>query len=351
VLVTPPPSVTVNLWGDAMAKALGVEWGVAREARDAAGRKLRVPAAGGENGSAAGGSASLLNLVQGEMDDLLAPVNVLKVLPMTGTVEGGETLLTLDDGTPLMWAGAPGAKMVAGKGNESASGKGLVVYLAVALDLEWSDLPAKPLMVPLVQEVLRQGVGRARGTWSAVAGARPVLPTRTSELVELADPARGGMGMDRDHAPGRMRVDAAGMSEPMRRAGLWRASDERGLARGLVAVNPDPRGGRTHAQEKEAVGTVLAKLTGGAPGEAVAWLPPSNTVGGGASGTSVADSMAVVFGKADSGSPISWPLLVVALMAALVEILLARRASHADTLAPAAGESVVPGLSMAKEAA
>ncbi len=357
VLVTPPPSVTVNLWGDAMSKALGLEWTVARESREVTGRTLRVPAAVAGTGAATEGasapaSASLLNLVQGELEDLVSPVNILRTLPMSPTPESGETLLALDDNTVVMWAGAPAGPKSAGMGGaggagENASGKGLCVYLAVALDLEWSDLPAKPLMVPLVQEVLRQGIGRARGSWSALAGARPSLPTRTAELLELADPARGAA--ERDHAPGRARVDAAGISEPVRRAGLWRAVDERGLARGLVAINPDPRGGRTNPQTREVVAGALAKLTGGSAVDTVAWLPPSHAVGSG-TGTSVADAVATVFGRADAGSPISWPLLIGALALALIEIVLARRASHADTMAPAASGSILPGVSMQEAA-
>jgi hypothetical protein len=291
------------------------------------------------------------------MEDLVSPVNVLRTLPMTPTPETGETLLSLDDNTVIMWAGTPkAAGGKAGTGGSSASGaangatdsgKGLLIYLAVALDLEWSDLPAKPLMVPLVQEVLRQGIGRARGSWSALAGARPVLPTRTTELLELNDPARGSA--ERDHAAGRARVDASGISEPVRRAGLWRAVDERGLARGLVAINPDPRGGRTNAQTREVVAGALAKVMGASGTDVVAWLPPSNAVGGGGT-TSVADAVATAFGRADAGSPISWPLLIGALFLALIEIVLARRASHADTLAVAIPGSESRGTQMQEAA-
>jgi hypothetical protein len=233
------------------------------------------------------------------------------------------------------------------------------VYLGVALDLEWSDLPAKPLMVPLVQEVLKQGIGRARGSWSAIAGNRPALPPRTSELVEMPDPARAAT--DREHAPGRARVDAGGMAEPVRRAGLWRAVDERGKPRGLVAVNPDTRAGRTQFQTRAVVAGALSKLTGaGGPGgtegagkDAVAWLPPTREIPGSASGPreTVADAVATVFGRADAGSPISWPLLMAALALALVEIVLARRASHADTLAPAGSATGLQSLMPMKEAA
>src|SRR5207244_2480250 len=103
---------------------------------------------------------------------------------------------------------------------------------------------------------------------------------------------------------------------------------------------PDSRAGRTQFQTRTAVAGALAKLTstpGASPEEAVAWLPPSHTVPGAPAtaggGASIADAIAAVFGRADAGSPLSWPLLFMALALALAEVFLARRASHAEVLA------------------
>ncbi len=353
VIVTPPPGITVHLWGDAMSKSLGLDWSVARESQDAGGKKLRRGTTPNSSDASAPANTSLLNLVEGELDDLLAPVGILKTLPIVGAPDSGEPLLRLDDNSILMWAGAPSASDPKPAPSSSShptsdiphptSARGLLVYLGVALDLEWSDLPAKPLMVPLIQEVLRQGVGKARGNWTAVAGTRPSVPTRTTELQELADPTRSGS--DRP-ATGHIHVESSGsfaLADPVRRAGLWRAVDERGTTRGIVAANPDPRAGRTQTQPKDAVAGVLNKLSAshveGTP-DAVAWLPPDRTIPGAPVGPSVADAVAAVFGRADSGSPISWPLLIGALALALFEIILARRASHADVAAAASPASI-----------
>lgn len=369
VLVTPPPGVTVHLWGDAMSKSLGLDWTVARESQDASGKKLRrgTPPSTTPNTET---PSSLLNLVEGELDDLLSPISVLRTLPMSSAPDSGEALLRLDDNSVLMWAGTPGVaetkpasaasqSEIRNPKSEIAQGRGLLIYLAVALDLEWSDLPAKPLMVPLVQEVLRQGIGKARGNWTAIAGSRPAVPTRTSELQELADPAKSGT--DRPSG-GRIRVDVSGpnaLAEPVRRAGLWRAVDERGAIRGVIAANPDPRAGRAQTQTKDAVSAALNKITPGhsesAPGsgtgssDAIAWLPPDHAIPGGPAVASINDTIATVFGRADSGSPFSWPLLIAALVLALIEIVLARRASHADVAAAASPASI--SLMPSKEAA
>ncbi len=50
--------------------------------------------------------------------------------------------------------------------------------------------------------------------------------------------------------------------------------------------------------------------------------------------------MATVFGRVDAGSPISWPLLIGALLLALIEIVIARRASHADVAAASSPASI-----------
>lgn len=52
-----------------------------------------------------------------------------------------------------------------------ASADGRVVVFAVAFDERWTDLPARPLFVALLQEILRRGVGAATLPETLVAGA------------------------------------------------------------------------------------------------------------------------------------------------------------------------------------
>jgi hypothetical protein len=87
----------------------------------------------------------------------------------------------------------------------------------------------------------------------------------------------------------------------------------------------------------------------GGPQDAIAWLPPDRAIPGGTAVASIGDTIATVFGRADSGSPFSWPLLIGALVLALIEIVLARRASHADVAAVASPASI--SLMPTKEAA
>lgn len=342
VIVAPPPGVTVHLWGDAMARGLGLDFAPAREAIDlttAAGPgKLARTQTTGESAPNDANTPQLLSLVEGELDELVTGVSVLRLLPLQPAPERGERVLTLDDGKGIvMWAGTPGdGKPAAASGTpKNSDARGLLVYLGVALDLEWSDLPARPLMVPLMQEILRQGVSRARGSWSALAGQRPAMPARTGELQEVADPAKSGENAD---TLARLRVDASGsLVEPIRRAGVFRAIDDRGSTRGIVAINPDPRAGRTTAQTTESVaGLLKSTLTSGADSaDALLWIPPSGTASGvpgttaGAPGDTVG-AMSAIFGRTDRGSPLALPMLIAALALAIIEVVLARRSSHAE---------------------
>lgn len=329
VVVSPPPAVTVHLWADAMTRALGVGWSIGREAvaygEGAAIAAEREPVAGGQD---------LLSLVAAELGELVGPVRVFRALPVEPAPgqDAGAELLSLEDGTPLVMASAPGAgegvrdgeeasegSGAAAAAGEGESGRGLVVLLTSAPSFEWTDLQARPLMVPLVQEIVRQGVGRARGTWTAVAGTRPEVPARSVELR----PMGGG-------TPVRVGVDGRAAA-PVRHAGLLRATDDRGATRGIVAVNADVRAGRTDAQPAEAV---RAWLSGALGGTEVSWLGAALPSGGAGAGRT---DLRAALEREDDRPTLSLPLLIAALCVAVVELALARWFSHAGVSASPAG--------------
>ena len=128
-------------------------------------------------------------------------------------VAGGEnksqsvTLLGLAGGMPLVLAAAPGSKAT-GEAEAEASGRGLVVMITAALAFEWMDLQAKPLMLPLMQELVRQGVGRAARRVRGSGGIDAEAPARSVELRPVSE------GKPERHDPRlagpRRRADAAG---------------------------------------------------------------------------------------------------------------------------------------------
>lgn len=363
VLVTPPPDTRVHLWPDAMVRGLGLsaEWTLGREPRSAGdGRLVAVapstPSGAPANPDQSGIASGLLALVAGELDTLLRPVNVKTVLPIDNTADTGRVILRLENGPPVLWAGRPGeaAGRAEASRTEPHDTRGLIVYLGVALSLDWSDLPAKPLMVPLMQEIVRQGVGQARGSWWMIAGSRPLTPSGAVELrpiderpPEAADPGsrtpdtgEPGRGPD---ARGVVSLTSPESAGPLRRAGVFAAIDDRGGTRALIAVNPDPRAGRVTPQPQESVGRLLAgALTARSGGPdagagSIVWLPSDGRLdpAAGVSGSDVQRVMAGLFGDSEKGTPVDLPLLIAALALALVEIGLARWASHAEVF-PAA---------------
>lgn len=356
LIVSPPADATVHLWADALIDELVLPWRVAREASAPGG------AEGGDSGGA-GVSAEtrggLLGLGREELEQLAAPVRVERVLRVEeASAPGSRAVLSLTDGTPLVVAASPdsaagGAGAAGNVGTDDVDkvvdGAGLVVLLTAAPTLDWTDLPARPLMVPLVQELVRQGVARASASASAVAGRAGPDPGDAWLPVDIPGrPGRGGSDVD----------DSLAADGVARAAGLFRVRDVGGADAGLVPVNPDPEGGRSDAQDRSVIGPWLAsavadsagagdaagagtgvgregdstsagersagaggRAIGGGSGGGVVWLDEE-----GDAGRAVAE--------ADRGSPVSLPLLIAAIGLALAELAMARWFSHATVDGP-----------------
>lgn len=307
VVVFPPPEITVHLWADGFVSALGLDWTIAREARGyTPATELAEPAPTG--------GTDLLALLSGEMPELVKPVRVSRVLPVETGGRGADVLLRLKDSTALLIAGTPGvAGQTKGTPERTSPSRGMVVLLACAPDLRWSDLPTKPLMLPLVQEVVRQGVGAARGVWTSLAGSVPTLPVGTVDLR----PVRGQAGDGQDEALG---LSASAAAPALRRAGLWRATDARGASLGLVAANADTAASRV---APHAAGELTPWLGSIAGEDRVLWA-------GGLAGTAAgAGAGTPAFPGEDQRPPISPALLAAAVAVALLELALARWFSHA----------------------
>jgi hypothetical protein len=313
IVVLPPAGAQVHLWPDLMVRELGLNWNIAREARAIEGGA--AIATDRRAAGAVGEARDLLELLRPELPELAPPVRIVRILPAEPSAEGGRTggsLLQLQDGTPLVLASPPGVREGT---SEAAAPRGLVVFIATAFTFEWTDLQARPLMVPLMQEVVRQGVGQAIGSRTQLAGSVPHLPARTAELRSTAE-------------GGEVRAIAGGATamEPIRRAGLWQALDERGAMRGIVAVNADPAGGRTDAQPAQTIQTWLA---GALPGGQVQWLEAPQRSGG------EGGALHAIFDRSADDALLSLPLLLLALLIAIAEVGMARWFSHA-TIQPSA---------------
>ncbi|MGH7133381.1 MAG: BatA domain-containing protein, partial [Phycisphaerales bacterium] len=180
LVVFPPADATVHLWPEALDTAMGTRLALARSASDATDDRARLTA----SASIPSPDADLLAPVRTELDELVRPVTLFKILPPLGPEHGAAVkLLSAADGTALVWAARPG------DADTASASRGQIIVVTSALDLKWTDLPAKPLMVPLMQELLRQGVGRARPALWTIAGNTVRVPAQSVELKRVGAPS------------------------------------------------------------------------------------------------------------------------------------------------------------------
>ncbi|MBK7404595.1 MAG: BatA domain-containing protein [Phycisphaerales bacterium] len=278
-----------QLWVQPAESALGLDWVVDREATVTAqsDRTLTAPEAG---------ALDLFWYLRGELADLAATVSVERTLGVSG--DGGIVLAT-GDARPVLL-------IRQGRGERG----GVVAMFTVALDLAWTDLPARPLMVPLLQELIRGSAGRFGATGAIVAGARARGPIGAIELQGLAE---GAPVLSAEAATGTTR-------EPVRHAGAYQAIDATGGSLGVVTVLPDAPAAAAGVVPADRVAAWLGASTSGS----FAWDEARPGDGGESRVRST-----------EAGPGLA--LLMGALALACVELALGRLFSHAASgRAPAA---------------
>lgn len=293
VVVFPAREVPPASWAPGLAEGLGVSWSVGSEAR-----VFDPPASLVLEG--AGVQTSVLARLGGELAELIRPVSVRRAIEIGGS-GWWSSGLRVGGVLPLAVVEAPGGGV---EGSRRGS-RGLAALVALSPDLSWTDLPAKPLMVPLVQELLRVGVGRSAGSASAVAGGVPVLPTGAVSVRAVDGPAVGAWGAGARSAGG-----------VLTRAGVYRVEDERGGSLGLITVDADAGGALVETRTEGEVGAWLSGLGG-----VVEWLNGGEWSGW-VNGSSVSEGRG-------SGSWSAW-LFVCAAVVGLAELALSRLFSHAS---------------------
>lgn len=281
----PPEAAQVALWTDQAREMLELPWTWGREPIEA---DDAVTGAWTLNSDQP--RSELFRMLSGEMADLVRPIRVWRHLPIESGLESGSTLLALEDGTPLMTYGSP------------PGSAGTVIYLATSPHLEWTSLPAKPFMVALAQETVRQGLGSARQGQVLRPGQRPVLPLPPSArslrapdgtIIALTD-------------SGSMRRPA----EPLVEAGTYVAEDGADQAVTTLAVNVDPDASRVDVQRE-------GEITGWLAGTGGNWIYYDS------------ESPAAALESEVASAELSLPLLITVFILVLLETVLARLFSHA----------------------
>jgi hypothetical protein len=253
----------------------------------------------------------LLAQLGSELDTLLQPVLVNNALAVRVPANSGETVLSLSDGSPLLVRAQP------------TDCRGSVLLLSTAPVTEWTSLPTKPLMVPLVQEIVRQSISRVEraavvqiGGIASVPGASTLEPTLHLSGSEL--PTARSITLD---AEGRA-------TQPVQVPGVYRADDARGRRVAWVIGNINLRAASIRSTPP---GEVAALFEGGdavipnppTPEGAIAAAPGIPVERGDAANLPVAAAL-------DGVSLAPW-FFAAAIVVLLVETWLARRASAGAT--------------------
>lgn len=282
LVVCVAPNEGPQRWTDDFVKATGVAWVFDREST-----AFKAP---NPTRALRGANADqpIIAALGADLAELIKPVVATRLLGVD-LKSDGEWLLRFDEHQPMLASTRPG-------GMAANAGKGLIVAFFIAPELSWTNLPAMPLMVPLVQEIVRQGVGLASGSVELVAGA----PLESPDDLRAVEPK-----------------DAGAAGAVARRASLWRRVDARGVTKDVVAVNSDTRGSRTLTQQKSQLEPFLRNWV---RAREFAWSDPTAPAQGGTSNA---------LGTPRHSPPIDLPLLIAGLCLLIADVLFSRVFSHA----------------------
>ena len=301
LMIMPPAQINVHQWTERLSKDLQLPWRIALEVTP---HDNGLPLAEDQP------ATELLRLVSSDLSELVRPVLAYRVLPVDQAQTRAQPLIVFADGSPLAMVGSPdaeteretasedGREKTDRTENEASVVRGMVVYLAVAPELSWTNLPSKPLMVPLFHEVVRQGLSAIRASQQLQVGEQPNLARGPA--------ARDIVGPD----DLRMALDSAGRpQQPLSRAGVYAVYDQTDQTIGKLAVNVDTAAGATDVQSPAAIS---------------AWLNAS-----GPWATFDASNIGSTLAIDRATSPLAGVLLILVLALVVIETVLARRFSHA----------------------
>lgn len=292
LLVSPPTEPAGDAWASWLGRSLGLGGMLTVEER-------AHEASLGVDPSA--NPAGPLALLRGEFEDLVRPVAVHRSIALD-PADAGRVELRLSDGSPLIVSLLPADDRLAG---------GATVLLT-AIDPAWSTLPTNPIIVPILQELVRQGVGAAQPEGAILAGRAP--PARPAESVLM--PIEGSDAVIEAGAPGE--------STRLVRAGLLAVRSLGGARLDTLVVNPDVAASDPRPTDRASVEAVFGAWTG-----ELGWLDDAERT--------------PTAGEGLAARELALWLFAAALALALVECVLARRASHAGVRTAGAASATVAG--------
>ena len=284
VVVIPAGESIAQTWGQVVFSKLSVPLRVAAEAVDHD-PPLRL--------AEEQPPSSLLSSIAPELSALVAPIETKRTVALSGFSKG-EVVLVNADGSPLVVAQAP-------RRDDGRVERGMVIGFSTAPELIWTNLPVKPLMVPLLQEIVRAGIQMAAGRNEVAVGERMSGEALAIMRHEATIQPRATEG----NTTTTLAIGQDGVSTNLvERAGIWRSD-----AGAMVASNVRPASIALAPNAPDSVRAALAPL-----GDVRFRSSESN------------ETTAQVPSEADW----SFMLLVIALALLLIEGVLSRLFSHAS---------------------
>lgn len=291
LLISPPGQLNVHQWAERFTTTMSLPWRIGPEVQT------------NDQGIALADEqprSELLRLLMGDLDDLVQPVLSTRLLPVQIQDGQGTTLLRYDNGMPMVLAASPHRPDNTEDGpddsNAASQSQGLIILFTTAPELTWTNLPSKPLMVPLVHELVRQGLSSIRANQRIIAGEQPALARHPSATDLIAPEGQ------------RIAITNARPLQPLTKVGLYELRDAASNPLAHIAVNIDPASARVDAQPANAV---LAWLSGSGP-----WTHFAN------------DQPAGALRQITGSASLAGVLLAIVLALVLLETLLARWFSY-----------------------
>ena len=241
----------------------------------------------------------LLSSLQGEFADLIGSVGVRQRLELIAAPSAVVSVSTEPAAARTPADPNPGVAQAGSPFIAQTSSRGTLVVFAAPLDVAWTDLPARPVFVPIVQELIRRGSGIGVDNHLAAGAAGDTfLPAGAIDRWTF-DPSMSGA--------------TEPVGPPGAHAGVWLGLDSDGQIIRTLSIRPDARA------------SVLGQTTSAQRTTALASLFP---------GAAITDDAPAKPGSPSARSATPWgdrlALILLAACAALavLEALLARVASH-----------------------
>jgi hypothetical protein len=307
--VFPTPSDEPQMWPRTLRQAFSLPWQVAIEPQPVGDPQRGVAAASERRPPEA------LSLLSTDWDALLRPVRVTRWLAVRTDEQDAWVAMT----EPAGASPGPADRSVPALLAHREHGEGSLLLSAVALDPLWTNLPTRPVFVPLIHESVRGVLGRRGGGVEALVGEPAVSPGVGGpgggwpDSVSSLDPLPVSLAGDAEAPTSRVLLQWTDRTRPaslpaVESPGVW--GDASASSPHKLVVNVDAAAGDTQPADED---------------QLAAWLDGW----GRWVFVDPADPTAMLRAGQQFSPNIGWPLLWLLLGLVIAETILARLFSHA----------------------